>query len=104
LSPHLPPPHSPPLPYTTLFRSAVRATRDLAARVDAFQRGCGIGVDHEAAVLVMEDREGEDPLLERVDAGAAVAAKHVRERDVGIDRKSTRLNSSHEWISYAVFC
>src|SRR5438105_9341545 len=27
-------------------------------------------------------------------------------RDVGpvIDRKSTRLNSSHEWISYAVFC
>src|SRR5207247_6135167 len=24
--------------------------------------------------------------------------------DVAIDRKSTRLNSSHEWISYAVFC
>src|SRR5271170_8173339 len=24
--------------------------------------------------------------------------------DEGIDRKSTRLNSSHEWISYAVFC
>src|SRR5438105_6716681 len=24
--------------------------------------------------------------------------------DVDIDRKSTRLNSSHEWISYAVFC
>src|SRR5207247_10706683 len=23
---------------------------------------------------------------------------------VGLDRKSTRLNSSHEWISYAVFC
>src|SRR6266849_9991100 len=25
-------------------------------------------------------------------------------RDGGEDRKSTRLNSSHEWISYAVFC
>src|SRR5207247_5650789 len=25
-------------------------------------------------------------------------------RDRGADRKSTRLNSSHEWISYAVFC
>src|SRR5207247_9339598 len=25
-------------------------------------------------------------------------------RDSGADRKSTRLNSSHEWISYAVFC
>src|SRR5207247_7865434 len=24
--------------------------------------------------------------------------------DFGADRKSTRLNSSHEWISYAVFC
>src|SRR5438105_8595658 len=24
--------------------------------------------------------------------------------DLSIDRKSTRLNSSHEWISYAVFC
>src|SRR5438105_7830351 len=23
---------------------------------------------------------------------------------IGADRKSTRLNSSHEWISYAVFC
>src|SRR5438034_3254043 len=28
----------------------------------------------------------------------------VRERDGGIDRKSTRLNSSHTVISYAVFC
>src|SRR5438105_8684749 len=28
---------------------------------------------------------------------------HVGDRDRG-DRKSTRLNSSHEWISYAVFC
>src|SRR5207247_9348432 len=27
-----------------------------------------------------------------------------RHRHSGIDRKSTRLNSSHEWISYAVFC
>src|SRR5207247_2802140 len=32
-------------------------------------------------------------------AGAAPAGIHAR-----IDRKSTRLNSSHEWISYAVFC
>src|SRR5438105_9374335 len=27
-----------------------------------------------------------------------------RHHSAGIDRKSTRLNSSHEWISYAVFC
>src|SRR5438105_10773458 len=29
------------------------------------------------------------------------AGRHARR---GQDRKSTRLNSSHEWISYAVFC
>src|SRR2546422_9560442 len=28
----------------------------------------------------------------------------VEDRDVGVDRKSTRLNSSHGYISYAVFC
>src|SRR5438105_11600762 len=27
-----------------------------------------------------------------------------RPHPIGADRKSTRLNSSHEWISYAVFC
>src|SRR5688572_32886255 len=29
---------------------------------------------------------------------------HFRRREVGLDRKSTRLNSSHSQISYAVFC
>src|SRR5438105_11865474 len=28
----------------------------------------------------------------------------INRRGLGEDRKSTRLNSSHEWISYAVFC
>src|SRR5438105_15827632 len=37
------------------------------------------------------------------DAFVAVA-EHVKPSVVFIDRKSTRLNSSHEWISYAVFC
>src|SRR5207247_9824404 len=52
----------------------------------------------------------------RADLGVRFAARlalrrerqhaDVRERQgaVGEDRKSTRLNSSHEWISYAVFC
>src|SRR5207247_9745128 len=33
-----------------------------------------------------------------------VPAEHRRMGQALIDRKSTRLNSSHEWISYAVFC
>src|SRR2546427_2030487 len=36
-------------------------------------------------------------------AGAAMRGQHFRERRQG-DRKSTRLNSSHSQISYAVFC
>src|SRR5207247_6508500 len=39
-------------------------------------------------------------------AGIGVSARKVRKSGpfTGTDRKSTRLNSSHEWISYAVFC
>src|SRR5207247_11355839 len=32
------------------------------------------------------------------------ASRFLPEQETAIDRKSTRLNSSHEWISYAVFC
>src|SRR5438105_5748223 len=42
-------------------------------------------------------------LLPRVTANAGDTAWVVRVEQVR-DRKSTRLNSSHEWISYAVFC
>src|SRR5207247_9032136 len=37
-------------------------------------------------------------------AAAARAARHLEVELRVSDRKSTRLNSSHEWISYAVFC
>src|SRR5438105_7120982 len=40
----------------------------------------------------------------RVALRAALSAKHQEGAVRVIDRKSTRLNSSHEWISYAVFC
>src|SRR5438105_12452017 len=43
--------------------------------------------------------------VERVAADPDVRAAARRRENVRIgDRKSTRLNSSHEWISYAVFC
>src|SRR5207247_9355142 len=37
------------------------------------------------------------------DPSASAAAQHIV-IEAHLDRKSTRLNSSHEWISYAVFC
>src|SRR5438105_9782777 len=45
--------------------------------------------------MVIEDVDGNEFL--DFSAGIAVVS-------TGQDRKSTRLNSSHEWISYAVFC
>src|SRR5438105_12030825 len=47
------------------------------------------------------------PLTPGVDAatdGVTDGLSGAAERCLGADRKSTRLNSSHEWISYAVFC
>src|SRR5256885_13198696 len=69
------PPRSTLFPYTTLFRSG----------------GAGRGRDD-----VLEDAAAEAPVLARdpVD-GLGLALR---------DRKSTRLNSSHLVISYAVFC
>src|SRR5207245_11727136 len=95
----LPPPLMSPLfPYTTLFRScrAHAARRLLRA---AHGRGGGIGGDRE------RDRAGRAR-----DDGSVV---HPGSRRLGLcgrdarliqDRKSTRLNSSHGSISYAVFC
>src|SRR5207247_9906123 len=71
-------------PYTTLFRSGVRGTARPAHLP-------GLGHDRDVAG--------------RVHGRAPVRPRRGGRRDaLGLDRKSTRLNSSHEWISYAVFC
>src|SRR2546429_7025712 len=44
------------------------------------------------------------PLVKPLNAYARIAAHGYRERLATQDRKSTRLNSSHGYISYAVFC
>src|SRR3712207_7677631 len=78
------PPRSTLFPYTTLFRSHV----ELADLVAAPQVQVG--------GAVVDGRERP----RRLDA-----AQHLADRDVDDrDRKSTRLNSSHANISYAVFC
>src|SRR2546429_5845730 len=82
------PPRSTLFPYTTLFRS-----------VGLFQggpQGLGFG-----AVLLLEavDLGGEGE--QQVVVGVPVGNRIDRLKK---DRKSTRLNSSHGYISYAVFC
>src|SRR2546427_2271262 len=75
------PPRSTLFPYTTLFRSMI-------AMLGAKGGGAPGG-------LVTLDNDGK--FLE-----ARPAPDYMY--DVGVDRKSTRLNSSHSQISYAVFC
>src|SRR2546430_12148941 len=68
------PPRSTLFPYTTLFRSGERGS---------MQRGKSMGFANSM--------------------GEVMAIDDAAEMDAG-DRKSTRLNSSHSQISYAVFC
>src|SRR5690606_41641724 len=74
-----------PFPYTTLFRSGL----------------CGQPLSSHKFL----ERGRADVAQVRVQAGRVVEALDVLEqRSFTLDRKSTRLNSSHVKISYAVFC
>src|SRR5258708_27116340 len=88
------PPRSTLFPYTTLFRSPGMGMDEFALRrvlgEVAQQRP---RLRHRPA----DDRAGMRREIERAAAGGAGAAARP-------DRKSTRLNSSHQIISYAVFC
>src|SRR2546427_1408996 len=78
------PPRSTLFPYTTLFRSHDRESFQYIARDPAVRR------------------TGVDECFDRLKPPAGSVADLDGDSDV--DRKSTRLNSSHSQISYAVFC
>src|SRR5439155_14336063 len=96
------PPPSPLFPYTTLFRSRGRAAADEnrghrgAARYGDPRRGRS--VPGTARGELVPDGERDAAVRERHLVPAALLRPDRR------DRKSTRLNSSHVAISYAVFC
>src|SRR5690554_7395350 len=91
-----PPPRSPLFPYTTLFRSVRRARR----RYDAESRRAALFGERPRA----RSELGLDPLSERAAVEYHSPRDRVRLAARVRDRKSTRLNSSHVRISYAVFC
>src|SRR5687768_18105044 len=87
------PPRSTLFPYTTLFRSQVadgagRLGEDVEGRAHPADSASGSSKSAPAGV-------GSIPNA----SGSLVSTIHSRR-----DRKSTRLNSSHGYISYAVFC
>src|SRR3712207_8933216 len=79
------PPRSTLFPYTTLFRSAFDYTDGSAEAELSLRRARQAFRDIEFHPSILRD-------VSKVDTSSAV------------DRKSTRLNSSHANISYAVFC
>src|SRR2546426_8479939 len=88
------PPRSTLFPYTTLFRSWA-GTPDAVARIiggvgDICPGRCGGG-----ALQIRNPQSARKSRDEK---------RSVRIADFELDRKSTRLNSSHLVISYAVFC
>src|SRR5438105_10405521 len=83
-------------PPSTLFPT--RRSSDLAPRRRRRRSSGGRATNKAAnagAIVLAEYCEAIDAKLESL---------ATREASSEGDRKSTRLNSSHEWISYAVFC
>src|SRR5690242_21481675 len=86
------PPRSTLFPYTTLFRS------------DFTEPGEDRYTKHKAREEQMQLRDDPDDVA-AADAGDITVFDRTGRRTLGgKDRKSTRLNSSHMSISYAVFC
>src|SRR3712207_8261091 len=76
------PPRSTLFPYTTLFRSKDETTEDMA---------------YKAALRCIDNTGVKADDLDMIIVASVTS-------DTRVDRKSTRLNSSHANISYAVFC
>src|SRR3712207_9271589 len=98
------PPRSTLFPYTTLFRSVAPRTERWPTVVQVgngllrrAERACGLPHVARRAARASDAIARHDPIHRRVEPRAA-----RRETEESADRKSTRLNSSHANISYAV--
>src|SRR2546429_6729728 len=78
------PPRSTLFPYTTLFRSLIRGKK----------------VDQALSILTFTQKKAA-VIIKKVDQALSILTFTQKK---AADRKSTRLNSSHGYISYAVFC
>src|SRR5688572_32368732 len=93
-----PPPRSTLFPYTTLFRSPRHCLKTIKDGVLLGQR---LGANGTKAVQLAALFDLENSSKHRL---AAFSVYQFLRDLLPQDRKSTRLNSSHSQISYAVFC
>src|SRR5256885_9701033 len=90
------PPRSTLFPYTTLFRSFF-CQRQSHTRISIYRRNGTSGNNQQEVFFRL--------ILQRIDFRPATHSKGCApDKKERKDRKSTRLNSSHLVISYAVFC
>src|SRR5256884_6887544 len=103
------PPRSTLFPYTTLFRSAPEYGATMGFfPVDAETLAYLQFTSRSAEQIALVEAYCKEQMLFRTDQTPAPLFNDTLELDLGTveptDRKSTRLNSSHGYISYAVFC
>src|SRR2546429_6331347 len=92
------PPRSTLFPYTTLFRSKI-GDADFAGAIEHYVGGLEVAMND--AAFVSRRQPGANLAC---DFRSLVRREPPDAAHHGRDRKSTRLNSSHGYISYAVFC
>src|SRR2546421_9549225 len=89
------PPRSTLFPYTTLFRSIILP--------EGFAQGTKFTLENPRTQQRVEVNVARSPQMNQ--EGSLIPVENAqRSPRRAADRKSTRLNSSHDQISYAVFC
>src|SRR5690606_41291087 len=89
-----------PFPYTTLFRSLAEEDRQVRADADAQRQKA---TNPQAARALEEIKSGIATIQAQIKAKDQDIEQRLKQQ-AELDRKSTRLNSSHVKSSYAVFC
>src|SRR2546430_9983243 len=96
------PPRSTLFPYTTLFRSQAIPTDVPGTHISELMPKMAQRMKHTCLIRSLNTRNGDHG------SGAKIMMRGRRDEAnlqyPDLDRKSTRLNSSHSQISYAVFC
>src|SRR5687768_18189846 len=88
-------------PYTTLFRSAAGPAPRSQFRRGSHGRSSEVDFENPKKIQCHQQHQGgQDQAKLRILESRTPAGEPPR----SLDRKSTRLNSSHGYISYAVFC
>src|SRR2546430_9278502 len=89
------PPRSTLFPYTTLFRSQINAR--ILATFEGAANKAREQFETQIQEIVQPHIAHAEEAIQRLAGSRSLV-------DAALDRKSTRLNSSHSQISYAVFC